>query len=309
MSIHRSVKIAAACALLAAGSAHAQTAKDYNVFVFGDFTASGSDVEGRLAAGGDVSISGYSVGEKLGSAYADSDNLVAGGKLSFNNGRLVHGNAVGGSLNVGSSASFGNGAARADSTGIDFAAEQLRMLGLSSTLASEAETGAMTWQYGGYTLTGSGAALDIFNVSGANLSGANSFNISASKDAFVVINVSGVADMFHNLGINLTGIAADHVLFNFYEAKSLTIEGISIKGSILAPQANVNFNSGQFNGTLIANSMTGGGQFNYDPYAGTLLDPAPTGVPEPAAWGMMIGGFALAGAALRRRKRGARAFA
>ncbi|MHA6719165.1 PEPxxWA-CTERM sorting domain-containing protein [Sphingomonas sp. RS6] len=28
---------------------------------------------------------------------------------------------------------------------------------------------------------------------------------------------------------------------------------------------------------------------------------APTGVPEPAAWGMLIGGFGLAGAALRRR--------
>jgi len=30
---------------------------------------------------------------------------------------------------------------------------------------------------------------------------------------------------------------------------------------------------------------------------------APTGVPEPAAWGMMIGGFGLAGAAMRRTRR------
>ncbi|WP_010542835.1 FxDxF family PEP-CTERM protein [Sphingomonas elodea] len=30
---------------------------------------------------------------------------------------------------------------------------------------------------------------------------------------------------------------------------------------------------------------------------------SPTGVPEPAAWGMMIGGFGLAGAALRRTRR------
>jgi hypothetical protein len=29
---------------------------------------------------------------------------------------------------------------------------------------------------------------------------------------------------------------------------------------------------------------------------------APTGVPEPAAWGMMIGGFGLAGAAMRRAR-------
>lgn len=33
----------------------------------------------------------------------------------------------------------------------------------------------------------------------------------------------------------------------------------------------------------------------------TLASPPPSGVPEPAAWAMLIGGFGLAGAALRRR--------
>jgi hypothetical protein len=41
---------------------------------------------------------------------------------------------------------------------------------------------------------------------------------------------------------------------------------------------------------------------------GRLPDPNP-GVPEPAAWGMLIGGFGMAGAAMRRRRRTAVRFA
>ena len=36
----------------------------YNAFVFEEFSAPSSDVEGRLAAGGNVSINNYSVGDK-----------------------------------------------------------------------------------------------------------------------------------------------------------------------------------------------------------------------------------------------------
>jgi hypothetical protein len=41
------------------------TAGDYNVFVFGDYSGSNSDVQGCLAAGGNVSLESYGVGDKL----------------------------------------------------------------------------------------------------------------------------------------------------------------------------------------------------------------------------------------------------
>lgn len=38
-------------------------------------------------------------------------------------------------------------------------------------------------------------------------------------------------------------------------------------------------------------------------YTLTIADASPAAVPEPASWALMLGGFALAGAALRRRAR------
>jgi choice-of-anchor A domain-containing protein len=309
-SFVRTAKIAAACATLLAGAAHAQTAKDYNVFVFGNYTASGSDVEGRLAAGGTVTISGYSVGSQLDASQNSLDNLVAGGTLNFSNGQLYHGNAVGGTLNLGGGASIPNGTARAGTSGLDFVAEQARMLGISSALSAEATTGTINWQsWGGYFLTGTDSGLNVFNISGANLATTNTFSITAASDAFVLVNVSGVADMFRFAGTTLSGgITAEHVLFNFYDATSLTLAGISVPGTVLAPKANVDFSNGNLNGTLIALSMTGNGEFHDHLYAGTQLD-TPISVPEPASWLMLIGGFGLAGAALRRSKRRASALA
>ena len=52
--------------------------------------------------------------------------------------------------------------------------------------------------------------------------------------------------------------------------------------------------SGTFYFTLTTNGGSG------DPMAVTSIHPA--GVPEPATWALMIGGFGMAGAALRRRR-------
>ena len=71
---------------------------DFNVLTFGDFTAPSSDVEGRLYAGGNVSLNSYSVGDKLQGGLVGGDTLVVGGDLSFSNGRVYSGNiSVGGS--------------------------------------------------------------------------------------------------------------------------------------------------------------------------------------------------------------------
>ena len=58
------------------------------------------------------------------------------------------------------------------------------------------------------------------------------------------------------------------------------------------------FTKVQFWGDGTGESLFAGGTVRY-----ALLDPGtlPGGVPEPATWAMMIGGFSLVGGALRRR--------
>jgi len=66
-------------------------AADYNTVVFGDFEASGSDTEGRLAIGGNAVLHDYSVGLLLGERSLGS-SLVVGGNLDLNQGRIDYGN-------------------------------------------------------------------------------------------------------------------------------------------------------------------------------------------------------------------------
>lgn len=155
-------------------------------------------------------------------------------------------------------------------------------------------------KYGGVTLTGTNSGLNVFDVSAADISGKNNLVLDAPTGSSALINVSGSSVSLLNQGFAVQGVDPSKVLFNFTDATSLSLGGIGIYGSILAPSAAVNFSNGQLNGLLVAKSFDGNGQINFAPYKGGLLDMA-AGVPEPATWAMMIGGFGMVGAAMRRR--------
>jgi len=303
----RIILAALAAGAFAATPASADTAKDYNVFVFKDFKANSSDVQGRLAAGGNVTINNYSVGTSLTDGNNGSANLVAGGKLVAKNGQLFHGSAVAGSLDVAGSFSAPKGTISTGALPVDFSAEQLRLSSLSTTLAAKATTNGATGglQWGGYYLNTNSSGLSVFNIAATNV---NNFSLtSTAANAIVLINVSGTSANFQNMGFSFSGIDASHVLFNFVDATSITINGVGFLGSVLAPKADVAFNNGNFAGTLIAKSLSGGGEFHLAKFQGDLLDaPKPlvqAAVPEPSTWMTMILGLGVAGFALRRRQR------
>ena len=66
-------------------------AGDYNTFIFNNFTAT-SDTQGRLAVGGNMNVSGYSVGDQL--PANSGDVLVVGGDLTYSSGRVYNGDVV-----------------------------------------------------------------------------------------------------------------------------------------------------------------------------------------------------------------------
>ena len=129
--------------------------------------------------------------------------------------------------------------------------------------------------------------------SGADLNTANGFTLTVPSGSTAVINVYvRLTDSIKNMAMTLNGTDPQHVLYNFSQATSLLLSGISVEGSVLAPLASVNFAGGQFNGTLIANNLTGPGELHQDLFAGTLpVNPTP----EPSS--LVLAGIAAMGLA------------
>jgi hypothetical protein len=133
----------------------------------------------------------------------------------------------------------------------------------------------------------------------------------AGQDDYFIFNISGagdhVFDFFQSVvSFGGTGTTADHVLFNFTGGSYSALTGINLSkaenvfnGTILAPFGDIEYhNPATFNGALIGYQIYVHSDFNINQVPFT-----PTGgIPEPATWALMISGFGLTGAALRRRR-------
>lgn len=240
-------------------------AADYNVFVLNDINQPSSDTEGRMAVGRDAVLARYSVGDKLQSH--DGDVLVVGRKLTYISGRVFGGIAFGSFIDT-THWDLAEGTIHQDSV-IDFNAASVYLNNLSSQMSVLDSNGTVTFEYGMLTLTGTNPQLNKFTISGSDLSQCNTFTINVPQNSVVLVNVSGDNIVWEN-GYNLVGATNSNVLFNFYEAKSLTASNIYVMGSILAPQATLNFPSGLIGGQCIAENIVGAGQFNNDKFNGKI---------------------------------------
>ncbi len=307
-----------AAATLVPAIAQADTAADYNLFVLNNMNVQGSDTEGRVAVGGNASLQAYSVGAPAGAPGAV--NLVVGGNLNANGGSTQGLTVVGGTATYTNWSSAGLQPAGTPLP-VDFAAEAIRLTELTDYLAGYAANGSVTYQNWGApngahayqtTLTGSDATLNVFDLDGTKASDTNTFTINITPGSNALINVSGSLGKLWGAGIFINGGDASNILWNFSDATSLSFYNIGVLGSVLAPNADYNPGGwGVINGQVVVKSFsgnwsTGSTQVNNVYYRGGLLglDPTPPSlpVPEPATWALMIGGFGLAGAMLRRRR-------
>ena len=242
-------------------------AKDYNLFVILDATQPSSDTQGKAAVGRNASFGNYSVGDQL--PPNSGDVLVVGNNLTYTSGAVYNGNVVyGNTTNLPISAVSISGTLRQDNP-INFATAKVYLENLSTTLSAYAVNGTTASQWGGITLTGSDPYLNVFSILGSDLSTANNVTISVPNGSVVLVNISGTTVSWMG-GLTVNGTAINNVLYNFYEATQLTIQGIDVKGSILAPLAAVNFAAGVQNGQMMCKSLTGSGQFNHAPFMGNI---------------------------------------
>lgn len=250
-------------------------AADYNGFFFEGFSAQSSDVQGRLAAGGSVSINNYSIADQLPASFSGA-SLVVGGNLTFPSGRVYHGDIVVGGSAAGVGAAVLNGLGATQhlydhaALPIDFAAERTRLTAESQRLAQLAANTTYESQWGGLYLHGdNSSSLQVFNLPGQLVLDAHTFQVDRiPAGATVLFNISGTTAGLTDMSLQSLLPYRTRVLFNFPQATTLQLRGISVEGSVLAPLAAINDPQGVIWGTVVAKSWNGMMQVNLAAHEG-----------------------------------------
>ncbi len=238
-------------------------AQGYNAFVFNNYVGFNTDAQGKVAVGDNATLTNFGVAQN-GPNYAGTDSLVVGNNLKYTNGKVFSGDAAYGNTGTLTHVYFGNGYALQQSNVVSFSSVQTDLDAKSTAWGSYGTNGGtISNNWGNLVLTGTNAQIDVFDLTAAQLSSIYSITINAPAGATVLINVSGTTVNLQNLGISIQGTNQSDVLWNFYQATTVNISGVGVQGSILAPLAQVNFNNGSLNGTLIADNLCGNGQLDY----------------------------------------------
>lgn len=304
------------------------TAGYYNEFIFGDIAQEDTDSQGQVAAAGSVAYYNMSVASEVQTANPSYPDLVVGGNLTWANGSVgyfsdinsgasiykkgdivVGGTATIAQNNGGSSVAFGSLTTSA-ALPFNFATEQSYLQGMSTFWAGLAATGSSSVKPGEVFLTGTNPALNIFTLSAADIVQNIGFHINVPYGATTLINISGQSAQMQNFGFYFNELDANYdtlglfpdelILYNFFEATALTIAGIEVHGTVLAPWADTLFDNGHIEGNLIARSLLGTGEAHNELFNGKLPNHP---VPEPATV-ILLGGGLIGVAAVRRRLKG-----
>ena len=252
---------------------------------------------------------------RIGGSVQDVDfngtgNLFVGGNLNnhinVNSNNVTYGGAnPGGSSPATHDASLGTGGANdlraalsiklanltGDLTALSNALSGLTSLGTITSLNSPLDYSSATNGYAVFTMTEA-----AFEQQNGNFDALFS---GVPAGMTTIVNVLGT-DLVEGGGANNNYVGGNQsVIWNFHDATSLSLKGFH--GSVLAVNADVT-NSSAIEGSIVAKNFTLNGEVHLGTFAGTgnFLVPPPGGVPEPASWAMMLGGFGAIGSVLRR---------
>jgi choice-of-anchor A domain-containing protein len=276
-----------------------------NVYSQGTYTQTAGTVSGNVVVGSSALASNLS----LSNGYISGSANVAGnvtvksatiaGAVAYNGSASVTSGSVGGLSAGTASVPTATSVAATVSSPLDVAGTWSNLVSQSESLGAKSQTAGATVvsQYGGLTLTGTNATLNVFSITSAELSGLNDFTLNAPSGSTVVVDVTGSSVTLRNQGFHIVGTSSSNVLFNFLDASSIFFSGISFDASILAPDATISGSNGNLTGSIVAAALQGSLQLNSGLFSGNVSP-----VPLPGAlivFASSIAGLGLFGA---RRK-------
>lgn len=265
-------------------------ASDFNAFMLESFEAPSSDIQGALAAGGDINLNSYSIASEL-ITEPEVLTLISGGDIYFENGRLYTGSiaAAGSVAGVKPPVIYGlqDGAQALGEQELPFNfADVFSVLESYSLQLSELPpTGTVEYKWGGAYLTGDcESSTQVFSLDGESIYNSHTFAVDCvPADATIIFNLSGYEPGFTNVSLYHLNSNAHNIIYNFFEAEIVNFSNIAVEGSVLAPKAHFNTSWGHVNGTVIGKSWTGPMELHHVPFTGNLsfLQPPPKFISEP----------------------------
>lgn len=294
-------------AVAASGQVHAAaiSARDmlqsFNNIVLNDLTTN-VETEGTLYVGGDYNGNGSTVNPQglpngdLGGGIVGS--LIVGGDINASAVNLNGGHAVIGGTDFGD-LGLNNGSTKSEGvSGIPVAEITNAFQSFSAELAGLTPTGGVANTSDqnniSFQSVADSSGVAVFNIAGSVLQNGTFHGVTADPGVTTVINVSG-ANVTIGVNANLTQSA---VIFNFYEATSLTINS-TFNYSVLAPFANVTLRGGGLNGTLVSFDLQQDAEVRPPLYSGNI---PVSQVPLPAAAFLLLTGLAALGGFSAQRR-------
>jgi choice-of-anchor A domain-containing protein/MYXO-CTERM domain-containing protein len=300
-------------------------AEDYNAFIFHNRNQT-SDSRGAQAFGGNPTLNNYAAASARGNS---TTNLVVGGNLPLNNGSInsngnINNNAPADNVYVGGN-DYGNNGPQSHmvyyegtfsgptwvpsthvssiTEPVDFGAAETQPSQTSSSLSNWLTTGSLNDCCGTLTFTGANEGHKVFSIAAGTLDSSGGVNMDIPSDGFAIVNVTGSSTVsLPNVGFNFN---SSNVLWNLSGVSTLNMT--SFNGSILAPTANVDFAYNVLNGTLVANSLSSGGELHNVPSNHTQIVPSfspgsTVPLPNSAQAGLVLLGILGVGGWRHRRR-------
>lgn len=217
------------------------------IFTSADLVGAGLKIEGSATAGGNTTL----VGVNLNNCYSQGNLTLMSTNVS---GEIT----LGGSLSL-SASNFGN-LTRVSSPLYDFPSIRQSIIDNSTSLGQIPSNGTVMFSpNGNLTLTGSDPKFNVFRIANPNYY--TSIQIVVPPHATTIVNIMGDKQFLLQNNINSfknSNLNADPslVLFNFPQAKNITLNNSSISATLLAPLAAFSINSCQLTGEIITNKLT-----------------------------------------------------